>query len=71
VGGIPNLLEHEKTGLLVGNEDIVGMATAVQRLLHEPDLAARLSANGRRLAEANSWPAVKQQWVSLFAQIVS
>jgi len=71
VGGIPNLLEHEKTGLLVGNEDIVGMATAVQRLLHEPDLAARLSANGRRLAEANSWPAVKQQWVSLFAQMVS
>ena len=70
VGGIPYLLEHEKTGLLVGNEDMVGMASAVQRLLREPELAARLSANGRQLAEAKSWPVVKQQWESLFAQII-
>jgi glycosyltransferase involved in cell wall biosynthesis len=70
VGGIPYLLEHEQTGLLVDNEDIVGMAAAIQRLLCEPGLAGRLSANGRQLAEASSWTKVKQQWESLFTQIL-
>lgn len=69
VGGIPYLLQDEQTGLLVADEDIGGMVTAVQRLLAEAELAGRLSVNGRQLAEASSWSAVKGQWESLFTQI--
>jgi glycosyltransferase involved in cell wall biosynthesis len=70
VGGIPYLLEHEQTGLLVDNEDVAGMTTAVERLLREPGLAGRLSANGRQLAEASSWTVVRKQWESLLAQTI-
>ena len=71
VGGVPHLLHHEKTGLLVDNEDIEGMARAVQRLIMEPELAVCLSANGRQLAEACSWPQVKPQWERLLEQVLA
>ena len=69
VGGIPHLLRDGETGLLVPNEDAAAMANAVRRLLDEPALAARLSANGRRLAESCAWDAVKGQWAALFDEV--
>ncbi|MCB0027647.1 MAG: glycosyltransferase family 4 protein [Anaerolineales bacterium] len=69
VGGIPFLLDHEDTGLLVPNEDAAAMAAAIARLLQEPALASRLSANGRELAESCHWSAVKEQWEGLFAEL--
>jgi glycosyltransferase involved in cell wall biosynthesis len=65
VGGVPDLLADGDTGLLVADDDDVAMADAVERLVNEPDLAARLSANGRRLAERSSWQAVGPQWERL------
>ena len=70
VGGIPYLLRHEETGLLVEDEDPVDMTEAVRRLIREPDLAAYLSANGRRLTEVCAWPQVKAQWQTLFEKIL-
>jgi glycosyltransferase involved in cell wall biosynthesis len=69
VGGIPYLLEHEQTGLLVENENVAGMAAAVRRLLREPELTERLSANGRQLAEASDWTHVQPQWETLFREL--
>ena len=71
VGGIPYLLQHEETALLVENEDVDGMANAVQRLLDEPSLAARFSESGRRLAERSDWPNVRQQWEALFSEVMA
>lgn len=69
VGGIPHLLRDGETGLLVLNEDAAAMANAVRRLLDGPVLAARLSTNGRRLAESCAWDAVKTQWAALFDEV--
>lgn len=66
VGGIRDLLRHEHTGLIVPDDDDDAMATAVVRLVEEPDLAHRLSLNGRDLAARSSWEAVRAQWISLF-----
>jgi L-malate glycosyltransferase len=66
VGGIPDLLTNEKTGLLVPDDDATAMAQAVRRLLREPDLATKLSAQGRQLAEDCSWERVRPQWEGLF-----
>ena len=71
VGGIPYLLQHEETGLLVEDEDPVGMTEAARRLIREPDLVAHLSANGRQLAETCAWPQVKAQWNRLFEHILN
>ncbi|HEY8942738.1 MAG TPA: glycosyltransferase family 4 protein, partial [Polyangiaceae bacterium] len=46
--GIPDLIEHEHTGLLVEPEQVEELANALQRLKDDPDLAARLADAGRR-----------------------
>ncbi len=70
VGGVPTLLEDGRTGLLVPDSDAGAMADAVRRLMTEPGLAAALSANGRRLAEASAWTSVQGQWEALFEEVL-
>lgn len=69
VGGIPYLLTNDDTALLTPDGDAEAMAAAVRRLLEEPGLAARLSANGRALAEHSSWEPVRTQWEALFEEM--
>ena len=47
VGGIPDLLRDRETGLLVRDGDHAAMAEAVIDLLEDPELAERLSRQGR------------------------
>jgi len=47
VGGLPEVIEHERTGLIVRDGDY---AKAVRRLLDNPALAAELGAAGREKA---------------------
>lgn len=49
VSGIPEVVHHEVTGLLVPEGDAPAIANAVERLLGDPALAERLTANGRAL----------------------
>jgi glycosyltransferase involved in cell wall biosynthesis len=70
VGGVPDLLTHEQTGLLVPDGDVQAMTDAIVRLVREPALAARLSRNGPELAARCAWPAVLEQWEALFAEIL-
>jgi glycosyltransferase involved in cell wall biosynthesis len=71
VGGIPDLLVDGETGLLVADDDYDAMARAVCRILQEPALSARLSANGRRFAESCSWEQVYPLWERLLADVLS
>jgi glycosyltransferase involved in cell wall biosynthesis len=66
VGGIPDLLTHGENALLVPPNDTDAMCAAIRRLREEPGLAARLSVNGRRLAERSAWPEVRRQWEAVF-----
>jgi glycosyltransferase involved in cell wall biosynthesis len=70
VGGIPYLLEHGKTALLVQPGNVKEMAAAVTRLVTEPNLAAQLRANGRKLAESFDWEVVLPQWCRLLNSII-
>lgn len=70
VGGIPHLLAHEQTALLVPDNDHRAMAAAVESLLDDPGLTERLSTNARRLAEASAWPAVQQLWADVFERSI-
>ena len=67
VGGLPDLLEHELSALLVSPGDPAAMAAAVQRVLSDQGLAAQLQGGARVVAERSGWPAVKNQWTALFA----
>jgi glycosyltransferase involved in cell wall biosynthesis len=50
--GIPDVVIHEKTGLLVEEGDVDGMAESMIRLAKDPDLAYRLGRAGRARIEA-------------------
>lgn len=50
VGAIPDLIEHDVSGLLVHPGDIDGLAAAVSRLAGDEELRARLGAAGRERA---------------------
>lgn len=71
VGGIADLLTDGETGMLVPDDDDEAMSQAVVNLLSNPDLAERLSLNGRRLAENCAWERVRPQWESLFAEVMA
>jgi glycosyltransferase involved in cell wall biosynthesis len=71
VGGVPYLLEHEHTGLLVPDDDAETKTQAVIRLLQDAALATRLSQNARQWAEQFDWERVISQWESLFAQMMA
>jgi glycosyltransferase involved in cell wall biosynthesis len=67
VGGMPYLVDHERDGLLVPPGDAHAMAAAVRRILTEPGLAERLSANARKKAERFDWSVILPEWERLLA----
>ncbi len=50
VGGIPDAVEHERTGLLVPPRDVEALANALDRLLGDEQYRHTLGAAGRELA---------------------
>lgn len=69
VGGMPFLVRDDRDALLVPAGDDQAMAAAVERVCGDPDLAARLSRGGRRVAEAHDWGAVLPRWEQLLADV--
>jgi glycosyltransferase involved in cell wall biosynthesis len=65
VGGVPRLLTDEADGLLVPPRDAAAMAAAVRRIVTDPALAARLSANARITAQAFDRETVLNTWEEL------
>lgn len=70
VGGLTDFLEDGETVLFVPDDDDEAMSHAIVRLLNNPELTARLSANGRKLAERSSWDRVHPEWEEVFARLV-
>ena len=70
VGGIPSLVLHEQTGLLVPAEDAGALAAAIARLIHSPDVRARMGAAGRRYAEQACRPDLTAlEYVGLYRRL--
>lgn len=65
VGGVPYLIESDKTGLLVEANDVDAMVDSVNKLLNEPGLALAISIHGREVAESFDWNKIKKDWFAL------
>jgi glycosyltransferase involved in cell wall biosynthesis len=71
VGGIPSLVAHEETGLLVPAGDPGALAAAIDRLIQSPDLCSRLGAAGRRRAEEDCRPdRTALEYVRLYRRLI-
>jgi glycosyltransferase involved in cell wall biosynthesis len=55
VGGIPEVVEHDRTGLLVPPRSPDALAAAILRLIADEELATRLARGARRRAEEFSF----------------
>ena len=53
VGGIPDIVEHEKTGLLINKGDIEGLAAALVTLLRDPCRCARMGQAAHAFARVH------------------
>ncbi len=71
VGGIPDLVRSGETGLLAPPEDVAGLRTAIEAVLNDDDLRARLSANCRRIAvQEYSLEIQAKRYVALYSELV-
>ena len=70
VGGIPFIVEHERTALLVPARDYQAMAAAVVRLLKQNELREQLVRGGLKYVEQYSWPVVRKLWINVYQQVV-
>lgn len=51
VTGIPEIIRHEQTGIIVAQEDSTQLAVQLKRLLGDPQLCQSLATNARALVE--------------------
>ena len=65
-GGIPYLVEHERTGLLSEVGDVLALARNVRRVIANPALAHRLARNAHETVSRYEWPAIRAQWLRLY-----
>lgn len=70
VGGVPEVIVTEETGLLVPAEDVNALAEAISQLLSTPELADAMGSRGRaRVENLFTWPHIAEQYLQLYQQI--
>lgn len=69
-GGFRELLRQRDVGMLVGFDDVVGMANALARLAADPTLRAAQGWRGRDLAvEEYDWSVIAGRYVRLYERL--
>lgn len=68
IGGIPDIVTHEKTGLLVGPDNIPAAASALERLLTDDALRTRLAAEGEKNAAGYDWAVIARRYAEVYEQ---
>ncbi|MFH1752158.1 MAG: glycosyltransferase family 4 protein [archaeon] len=69
VGGIPDLVIHNKTGLLVEQKDVQALTQAINKLFENKKLREKLATEGyKKILKEFSWEAIAKNHVKLFLQ---
>jgi len=72
VGGIPELIDHGNTGLLVPNGDEAAFADSLEYCLRNPQVRQSLARNAAKFAEKHfTLTAVRDRYESLYAQCLA
>jgi glycosyltransferase involved in cell wall biosynthesis len=71
VGGIPYLVEHGKTALLVPVQNPRAMADAIVSLLSDPGRADQLRQAGLEAARQYAWTNVRERLLSVYQDVLA
>ena len=70
VGGIPDIIKHNRTGILVKQKDSKQLAEAIIKLLSNQKLRKNLAINGQKYIEQNySWELIGKKFNELIQKI--
>ncbi len=69
-GGIPSLVTDGLSGLLVRPQSPVELADALDRVLGDPGLAARLAASGRTVAAGYDWSQLAGRVLAVYEDVL-
>jgi glycosyltransferase involved in cell wall biosynthesis len=70
IGGLPDIVAHEETGLLVAPGDRSALRDALQRLIADPELRSRLGEGAARRARIFSPEAVVPQFEAAYEDAI-
>ena len=71
VGGIPELISHDDTGLLVPPENPEKIANAVNELLSNPEKAKKLAINGNNFVKNNmTWDVMLPKFIKFYEDVL-
>ncbi len=71
VGGLPEVVQHEQTGLLVPMRDFEALAQAILRLYEDLDLRAKIAKGGYDLAVNHySWQLIAKQTADFYERVI-
>jgi L-malate glycosyltransferase len=69
-GGIPYIVTHEETCLMIPKNDHVAMAAAAIRLLENNELALTITRQAREASAKFTWNSVRKEWISFYHELV-
>ena len=69
VGGVPYIVRHEETALLVAANEPAAMAAAICRLQEDAVLRTALRRQGLAEVAQYAWPQVRAQWLAAYAEV--
>ncbi len=69
-GGVSDAVREGETGFLCEESDISGIASAMQRLIGDPDLARQMGMANRRWAETLTWARFAQEQVQAYQDVL-
>ena len=70
-GGIPYIVRHQKTGLMVRRGDYEGLAACAIRLLEDENMASTIVSQAREASLKYSWDKVRAEWLKVYHDLAS
>ncbi len=70
-GGIPYIVTHEETCMMIECDDHEAMAAAAVRLLEDNELAVGIGRRAREAARKFTWEAVRDEWLDVYFKLFS
>jgi glycosyltransferase involved in cell wall biosynthesis len=72
VGGVPDLIEDGRTGLLCDPQNAASMSGAVEKLLEQPSLARTLAAEANRRARERFHPlTIARRHLEIYREVLN